>query len=136
MRLNSWIALVASTFLVACGADSVADDYLKKTPKVATGDVKPDDKKPADKPTEPPTDKPTEPPVASLGDVAKGEEILKSCVSCHQAGSLAAKVTLDKTAVSRLDTAYTGKETAYHMPFSDAFEGEGRKDLEAALNAK
>lgn len=71
---------------------------------------------------------------ATTGDVAKGQAFLQNCKACHTTGGLAGGVTLDATAIPRLDTAYTGIQKANHQAFSAAFV-DGRADLEAALNA-
>lgn len=70
------------------------------------------------------------------GDAEAGKAVIAStCSTCHMDGGAAAKVKLDASAVAKLDDAYTGTQKAFHQAFTDHFEGQGRADLEAALNA-
>ncbi|MBC7658947.1 MAG: hypothetical protein H7249_04495 [Chitinophagaceae bacterium] len=72
---------------------------------------------------------------SGTGDAEKGKNLLSVCLTCHAAGQPGASVVLNATAVTRLDTAYTGAQMATHAAYTSAFTAPNRADLEAALNA-
>lgn len=139
MILNKLLALSLGVMIVGCGSKNVAKDYMDNSGKAAadatpadqTGDQTPatgeDDN--TDQTGEM-TGEETETPV---GDAAKGKAAMVACAACHNANGLAKAVTLNATAIPRLDEAYNGAQKAIHSVYSEVFEQPGRADLEAAL---
>ena len=73
---------------------------------------------------------PTPPPTPATGDVEKGKVLLVTCNGCHQSGV----TKLNKAAIAKLTSAYTGALATTHQNYKTSFENPGRLDLEAALN--
>lgn len=143
MLIPKLVALSISAFLISCGSSNVAKDYIAQGGPQTAADATPDAEdaeKPADDTagedgTGTDTEEGTDDTSAPAGDVTKGNALLQNCVACHNSGGLAKNMTLNAAAVSRLDAAFTGAQSAFHSVLPEAFEAPGRADLEAALNA-
>lgn len=114
--------LGSASLLVACGEPTnPAADYLA-TADSGTGTTTPD---------------PVDPPAADEGDAANGQTLLKTCTNCHGTtapGAGATMTILNKNVISKLGTALTGAQSATHSGYKTThFDGQPRKDLEAAL---
>ncbi|RZA25256.1 MAG: hypothetical protein EOP10_07395 [Proteobacteria bacterium] len=147
MFLNTLVTLAFGAMIVACGTQNVADDYLKNGGSQTAADAQPttqadqkdetksDTETTDDTQTETDTGMDAETPAPATGDLTKGKALLQECAMCHNSSGLAKSVTLNSAAVTRLDTAFTGKQAALHAALSESFQQPGRNDLEAALKA-
>lgn len=134
MILSKLVALSFGLILVSCGTDNVAKDYLANNEGQAAADATP-----GDKPKEPNApevgESASEPEPVAMGDAEKGKLLLANCAGCHNSSGLAKNVTLNETAIARLNEAFNGTQKGYHVVYAEAFEQPGRADLEAALKA-
>jgi mono/diheme cytochrome c family protein len=147
MSLKTLITLALGMLAASCGSQNVAEDYMKSQSSVTAADASPAPTTDASPKPEANMDKQDGPPVVSpndsegakepapAGDVARGNKLLSACSTCHIPGGLAKGVVLNASAVSRLDTAFTGQQSAIHSVFAESFQAPGRVDLEAALSA-
>ncbi len=124
MSKSTIAALVfAILSLSACGkTESTAGKYVAAHSSDAKPKPKVEEKKPGETKTE-------------TGDVEKGKTLLASCGGCHNDSGLGKAVILNAASVSKLESAITGDKKGYHDNIKTSFEGENRKNLEAAMNA-
>lgn len=74
------------------------------------------------------------PAPAPTGDVTKGNTTLAgTCSGCHNSMGLGAKVILNASVIPKLDNTQKDALKPYHLVLKAHFEGDNRKNLEAAL---
>jgi hypothetical protein len=132
------MSFLMMSLMISCTkpSKSVAAQYKDKLSGGGSANqdpTPPSDDPPSDDPPsdDPPSDDPPMDEEAAGGDAEEGAKLLATCGGCHPGNG----VKLDKSAVSKLDAAYTGAQKQIHGGFSEQFEDK-RADLEAAMNAK